>query len=642
MRAHLLIGFIIVLLASLPVKAQVDTIEIKELTIIAQKSPGLYSGLNRIVNVISKKQINYFPVQSISELLENTMNVDVRQRGAPGIQSDINIMGGNFDQSLILINGIRVNDPQTGHHSFNIPIDVESLDRVEILTGSGSRVLGANAFTGAVNLIAGTTGENHLKVSLSGGQYGFVRTLISGSLSTKYLRNYISVSRSSSTGYTNNTDYLLSNFFYHGSVKINKTRFGFQAGYQDKSFGANSFYTPKYPNQFEHTKSSLMSLVMDSEGRIRMKTSVYWRRHQDRFELFRSDPEPWYKGHNYHLTNVYGGNVNASITSGLGKTLLGLEIHNEEIRSNVLGLPMNDTLPVPGEPEGCFTRNDGRLNTSVFAEQTASLGRFSISAGLMANWNSKYDWKSYWGIDLSYLIGSSGKFYFSVNQSFRLPTFTDLYYEGPTNIGNPDLLPEEALSFETGYKFLRGRFEGNGRMFIRNGKNIIDWARIADSLKWESLNITELQTYGMEVSGKISGGAGNQRGFHLNFVQLSYSYLNTSKQSGDYISRYVLDYLKHKIDLILNHSLPGSFNVSWKMSYQERAGTYVDFKSGTEVTYSPVLLADLRINWHYKRFEAFCEALNIFNIEYFDHGNVPMPGRWIKAGISFIWRQKSK
>ncbi len=626
--------FLFTLFHCIWIYGQTDTIEIKEIVVSGQRSPSIYSELNRVVTIIQKEQIRNAPVQSLQELLEYAVNIDVRQRGNFGVQADLSIRGGSFEQTLILLNGIKINDPQTGHHNLNIPIDINSVERIEILEGPGSRVFGPNAFSGAINIITEPHKSNIVNIFLTGGEHGYFKTNLSGSVSLGELKNFVSIGRSGSNGYMQNTDFGIANIFYHGSVIFSHTILDIQAGYQDKAFGANSFYTPKYPNQYEHTKATLASVKLTTGNKIKISPLIYWRRHQDRFELFRENPAAWYTGHNYHLTDIYGAEVNFTFSTSLGKTAVGLDFRSENILSNVLGESTGDTLDVPGEPAGFFTKEKSRKNISLFLEQNIIVEKFSASAGILTNWNTDFDWKMYTGADISYKIIPNIRIYGSVNQSLRIPTFTDLYYVGPTNVGNPHLKPEEAVTYELGTKYQNQFFNGHLSFFRRNGKNMIDWVRLPDSLKWESKNITQIITRGFEIAGYLDANKLINKSFPLKYLRLSYSFLETEKQSGEYISVYVLDYLKHKLNLEIEHSFYKDLRASWKITFQDRAGTYTDFTTGQEKPYNPFLLMDGRLFWDKRTYTIFIEASNLLSTKYFDLGNVRMPGRWIRFGGS--------
>jgi len=189
------------------------SIEVEPIVVSAQRAPVAFSQAARIVKVIGKEEIQSAPVQSLQDLLEYSLNVDVRQRGNYGVQADISIRGGSFDQVLILLNGININDPQTGHHSLNLPVSFDAIERIEILEGPASRIYGPNAFSGAINIITGTSDKSNLKARVSGGENGYFDTGLSGTFVSGRLTNFVSADHRSSDGYIKNTDFKLTDAF---------------------------------------------------------------------------------------------------------------------------------------------------------------------------------------------------------------------------------------------------------------------------------------------------------------------------------------------------------------------------------------------------------------------------------------------
>lgn len=632
MKTILLLLLLLVLLNL--AQAQTDTINIAEIEVTAKRTPDLYSEVSRVVSVITKTEIKMAPVQSLADLLEYSMNVDVRQRGHQGVQADISIRGGSFDQTMILINGISFNDPQTGHHNGDLPIDLETVERIEILEGPASRTFGPNAFSGAINIITVPSEQDEVKLALSTGENQFYSTAASLNLGTEKFSNGLTFSKKGSGGYIENTDYQTLNLFYLSQLKFKNQKITLQAAYQNKSFGANSFYTSAYPNQYEQTKTRFISANWKSKGNVKSDFSVYWKQHNDRFELFRSNPASWYNGHNYHQTQVYGLEETINLNSELGKTAFGASYRHEQIKSNVLGVDLETPIAVKGESNVFYKKHDDRNNLSFFVEHTFYASKWNISGGLLANYNSAFDWHWIPGIDLSYQLNKNLRLFSSINKSFRLPTFTDLYYVGPTNLGNAELKPEEAIAYEAGLKFINSEIAAEFAIFKRDGENIIDWVRIADSLKWESKNITELNTTGIELGIIFNSTFFSKRNIPVHQLKLSYAYTDVKKQSGIYHSRYALDYLKHKLTFNLSHPLIKQVHINWQATYQDRAGSYFNFENQIETDYAPFVLFDTKINWEIKNWDVYLEVANILNVDYFDIGNVIMPGRWFRFGVS--------
>jgi len=621
-----------------------DTTEIKmeydldEIEVSAQRSPALYSQVARIISVIERKEIESSPAQSVQDLLEYVAGVDVRQRGAEGVQADVSIRGGTFDQTLILLNGINITDPQTGHHNLNIPVSLSQIERIEVLEGPAARVYGPNAFAGAINIVTRQTGSSSVNLQLSAGSFSYFDADLSGSFKTGKLQHSISLNKKLSDGYIENTDFDISNIYYSNQLITKNGKMSFQTGFSEKGFGANSFYTPKYPNQYEEIKSLISSVKWESNSKFHLTPAIYWRRHQDRFELFRDNPPSWYTTHNYHLTNTYGGNLNSWVQSNWGKSSVGIEFRSENILSNVLGEAMDTPEKVSGE-DAEFTKSKTRNTVSVFLEHVYYSDKWTLSAGLLSNYISESDLgiNFFPGIDVSYKITTSLNVFSSFNTSLRMPTFTDLYYQGPTNIGNPDLNPEKTATLEGGFKMNSGVITGYWIGFYRKGNDIIDWVKINNTDKWQPQNLTQINSFGTEI--QLQFNLKKYLGHNLpNSINLNYLYNNLEKEDFDFISNYVLDHLKHKFVGSVNQTILKNFVVDLKAVFQDREGTYTQFENGnhgSEAEYEPFWIFDGKVIYNRKRLGVYISVNNIFDLEYYDIGNVTQPGRWTKVGISY-------
>jgi len=613
---------------------------LEQLVITADRTPVLFEQLKRSIQVISKKEIESLPVRNITELISYAMNTDVRSRGSYGMQADINIRGGSFDQTLVLLNGMNISDPQTGHHNMDIPVDLSSINRIEILKGPGARVFGPNAFNGVINIITNEKVADQFSVSAMGGQYGLYS--LSASI-IKNLRNTshnLQISKSGSDGFTDNTDFKAFNLFYSGTAG-NKQKLEYQASYMEKAFGANSFYTPKYPDQFEATKTVFASARYKTNLKG-FSPSIYFRRHNDEFRLFRNEAPSWYTSHNYHYTDVIGSNANIWTSTGKrGKFSLGYDVRHELIRSNKLGDSLVDPIAVRGVEGTFYTLGKARTSAGMFVEESLNLSKFSVSAGLLASYLSALPDKIalYPGIDVAYMLGKNFRIYGTANRTLRLPTFTDLYYNDPTSKGDPNLKPEEAITFEAGLKFNKPGIIAQAAVFKRYGKNMIDWVKLQNQDPWQAMNITQIDVSGIEASISLNMDELTGRKSFLKTVTFNYAYLKADKSSDEFMSRYALDILKHKADLLIYHQVWRNFSASWAFSFQDREGGYIKYVNTipetTETPYAPFVQADLQLNYTQAKWMVFAEATNLLNNEYVDYGNVPQAGRWIRAGVRF-------
>ncbi len=610
---------------------EIETYELGDVVITAGRTPIQALQAARLVSVISKSDIERAPAQNLNDLLRYVGGVDIRQRGPLGAQADLSIRGGTYDQTLILLNGVNITDPQTGHHNLNLPVDLESIERVEILHGPAARSFGPNAFNGAVNIITGNSKPNHIRLSAMTGQYGLYKTSVNVSNTTGDFGHFLSISHMSSDGYIENTDFSATSIFYQAKYKLSAGTIDFQSGYNKKDFGANSFYSLKYPDQFEAIKTGFLSLKYQSNTRIRFAPTLYLRRNHDRFELIRNNGSVPF---NHHKTSTAGLNLNVSATHRLGETSLGIDFRNEHILSNVLGNILDNPAEVPGFENVFYTKYYNRLNTSIYAGHTVSWNMLTLTAGVMAHHNS--DLKGfgiYPGIDISYRISDYLTIYSSANKTLRMPTFTDMFYKSPVQRGNPALEPEEAVSIEGGLKFDNSYMKGNISAFRRLGKNLIDWVKspASDSVIWRSMNHTQINFTGLEGSLTFTP---SQTGplERVRSAGISYSFLQADSSRNNMLSKYSLDYLSHQVTAGIDVRIAWKLFYSGRITFQDRNGAYQD-AGGQTVLYKSFWLSDMKLYWKGNHYTFYTEASNIFNTRYYDFGGIIQPGTWFRGGI---------
>lgn len=614
-------------------QATADTLSVnlKSIDVNARRN-NLYSGIGRVLTVVDRKAIQQMPVQNIDELLESISGIDVRQRGVGGTQSDISIRGGSFDQVLVLLNGVNITDPQTGHYNLDIPVDLSDIVRVELLQGSAARVYGPNAFSGAINIVTEKNRKKSLSAQLSAGSFETFNQSVSSGIGNDKIQTFASVTHKSSKGYIDNTDYDIFNAFSQSVLRTDKAgKFDLQLAYQQKSYGANGFYSLKYPNQFDHTQTFFAALNWSyiSEN-ANLTAQTYARKHYDRFELFRDfeGALPFYTGHNYHLTDVAGAKAASTIQSGLGKITLGADVRNEHIYSTVLGETITQAVDNVFDNNNPFTKEDNRLLTTAFFDYSKNINSFYLSFGVAATFNNQFGTSGFGGFDIAYLPDEYIRLYFSANTAVRLPTFTDLYYQSATQIANPDLQPEKSKTLELGIKSDRKNLRLGGSAFYRIGNDIIDWGKNPDSTKWESKNLTNVNAFGVDAMAEYVFNEG-----FLKKTGFSYSYLSLDKEAVDFDSKYALDYMKHKAILSIQHNIWNKLSALWKFGYYDRAGDYTDFVTGQKVNYKPYLMADIRLSWTAKRYELYADANNLLNSTYADFGGLTQPGRNFMVGV---------
>ncbi|KAF0153077.1 MAG: TonB-dependent receptor [Ignavibacteria bacterium] len=590
------------LIGLLSVAAQEKTYNMDEIIVSSGRVPITFNNLSRSVKVFSAKEIKEIPVNNVIDLLKNVSGVDLRARGTEGAQADIAIRGGTFEQTLILIDGVKLTDPQTGHHNLNLPVSLDNIERIEILKGQGARIFGANAFGGAVNIITKKERINSITASLLGGQHGLYEYNLGGSIKTGDLANNISYSKKKTDGYRHNTNFDVENISVRQNYSLGQNQFNLLFGYIDKSFGANSFYSNRFPNQYERTITRIanISAEIPVSGLI-VSPKIFYRNSFDDFQLDYMR-QNWNR--NTHRTESYGGEIQTSFNSSLGITYLGLEFGRDEIRSSNLGAR-------------------SRSKTGFYAEQMFSpIKDFSISTGLFAYNYSSIGWKFWPGFDVSYNLSEKSKLFASIGKAFRIPTFTELYYVSPANMGNPNLLYEQTTNYEAGFSYQHNYFTSTGSVFLKEGTNLIDWVRAKSTEPWRVENVSNLTTAGTEINVELNTKKISTNS-PISSINLGYVYLTSDRKTGGFESKYLLDHLRHQLIISFTNTLLLGIKQNWALRYEERENI------------TSHIIVDTQLSMQFEMFDFFIRATNLFNKTYFDIPGVILPGRWISAGVKF-------
>ena len=585
---------------SLQISAQEKESSIPEVTVQGKFLELPIKKVNENITVVSKEEIENSPSKSVEELLAEFTGFDIRRRGGNGVQADISLRGSSFEQVLILVNGVRMNDSQTGHNSMSLPFDLASVEKIEIIKGPAARRFGQNAYAGVVNIITKVSSEEKVIVSASGGDYKTYSLGLGANFGNEKFSNFIQAGSTSSEGYRYNTDYKINNIFYQNQFKINNGQLKFQAGIQEKKFGANGFYSsPKATEQYEETQASIVSLGYEQKfNNFNLNSNVYWRRGQDLYLFKREKPEVY---RNMHIGNNVGAEVNGSYSSTLGTTGLGAEFRKEFLASNNLG-------------------HRERFLTQIFLEHNFSLfqNKLQISPGISwANYDSVGDF-FYPGLDVGFDINENHKIYGNIAKVNRIPTFTDLYYVSKTEIGNPNLKPENAISSELGYRFQKNNFLGKVSVFNRTSENSIDWIKETQEGIWAAENIGKIETNGVEV----------ELGQHFNsFVKsysLGYTYLDSkAEEPQNLISRYVMENLKHQ------------FVAKLETRFFKNVTNQLIYRYNERVTTGSYQLLDGKLGYDFKDLNLYVLVNNITNANYTETFGVPMPNRWFHVGFTY-------
>lgn len=589
------------------------------------------SGSPDAVAVITHSQLQGLAVSSVGELLEQLSGIDLRTRGGNDVQSDLTMRGGTFDQMIVLLNGINLNDAQTGHHNLDIPLDLTLVDRVEIIPSSALIHYGVTSLCGAVNIVTVGRPSNQARLSLSAGSFGQAHLIGSANRVVGAWRLMAAASYHRSNGYQPNTDYSFGNLWLQAHRHSNQGDWLVQLGAQSKDFGSQAFYSTKYPFQFEATRTLLSSISYQRKiSGWDLEASLYGRLHKDRFELFRSgyaEAPAWYGGHNYHLSANLGLRLRTSRLWSLGRTTFGTELRDESILSNVLGDSLAAPVPVFFEPAGhYYTLAMSRLTTNLFAEHSVYLNNIRITASLLGLHNTRMGFNHGYALSAKWPVTDAMRLSGSVGRSLRLPTYTDLYYHSATQVSNPALKPEAGYNAELSLSYRRSHFFSQATLYARRGTDIIDWIRMPDEDVWHSTNHAQIDALGCDLQAAYHGG-----GF-LRRLGLAYSYCCQSQQPDGFISAYVLDYLRQKVSLDAMVSPVRNLRIKLLATHFLRQGSYTD-SQGLVCSYAPVLLVNAGAEYDLRGLTLFAEGYNLLNRQYADYGGIPQPGISFLAGL---------
>jgi vitamin B12 transporter len=601
---HLLIGLLLLNFMNLQAQEVISKRDtLKEIIITSTRIELPFKKDSRTMTIINAETIQNSAATNVADLLQQVAGVDIRRRGTGGAQADLYIRGGGFDQTLLLIDGIKMDDAQTGHHSLNAALPIEVIERIEIIKGPAARVFGQNAFTGAINIVTKKQLKNPVAINAERGSFG--QTNASATIGKVYSNSeFIAhIGALTSDGYRNNSDYTNYNYFLKGTFNKNKQPIEMIATFFDKKFGAENFYTtnPTF-NEYEETQNSLVgfSTTFQTE-KFKIKPRVYWRRGQDIFLLRRNNPA-FYR--NLHITNKVGVETNASYTSNMGITGFGVDVSRVSINSNNLG-------------------EHHRIMANVFLEHRFHFfdNQLDITPGVAITYFSDFKFHVFPGIDVGYQLSESIKIYGNLGTTYRIPTYTDLFYRDPVTIGNPDLQPEEAFSQEIGMKFNRGYFSGSMAFFNRDATNLIDYIRPNTSQTiFTATNITEVNTKGFEFDANYNF---KMVGF-TQTLSVGYSFLDdTILEQNKELSRYSLNTLRHHFTTRFSSKILKNLtqNIIYKHAERTTGQSYNVWDASIVLTLSEI--------------DFTFTANNIFDSDYIESGFVPMPGSNVLFGMRF-------
>ena len=535
-------------------------------------------------------------LNSLADLLQQDPSLDLRERAPDGVQTDLSIRGANFEQTLVLLNGLRLNDAQSGHHNMDIPVPLDSVERVEVLRGSGSAMYGSDASGGVINVITAPPEGLELRLRTAVGNDGVNQQQASFSDTFGSLSEQLSFARDFSSGFMPDRDY--RNLQLASDTHL-ITAWGptdLTLAYMDHPFGAAGFYGD-YPS-WEDTKTWWAGF-QQALGKKTVASFAY-RRHSDLYVLYRDDPSIYT---NHHADESEQMAVRRTETVATGtNAYYGVEALHESIVSNNLGT---------------HARSRG---AAYAAMDFRALRRFSLSLAAREEVYRNFAATLCPTIAGGVWISGKLKFRASASRAFRVPTYTDLYYNDPVNHGNPYLQPESSWSYESGIDWNPGgRVRAALTLFQRREHNDIDYYSTSIDGPWQALNIDRLIFTGVESSLRLVLTRSET-------LDLRYDWLLGVQDTVPIgYTKYAFNYPTDSAVVAWQASLPGGIVARSRLSVLNRRGR------------DPYALWDLYLASSRGKIHPFIRVANITNTDYQEILGVPMPGREAMIGTELLF-----
>lgn len=553
--------------------------------------------LTRSIELLERDEIRSLPVRTVSGLLEWATGVEILSRSPA--QNDLSVRGAGFEQVLVLVNGVRMSDPQTGHFDLDLAVPLEEVERVEILRGPASAFYGADAVGGVVNIVT-SQGVPGARARMEGGSWGTARMSAEGGVEGGGGGSFqASGELARSDGHRAGTDYETALLHLSGGHPLGQGRLQGELGLSRKDFGARDFYAP-YPS-FERTRTYTSSIRWGSApGKaLNVEAGGAFRQHEDDFVLIRDNPAVY---RNRHTSSQSGADLALRTTPRSGLDLaFGGEVFWDFLRSNSLG-----------------DRTERR--GAVFGEMVMGKGRAgALSVGLREDWHQGFGAFFSPSVSASYSVGPSLRLRTALGRSFRAPTWTERYYQDPANVGRADLLPERAWSGEIGADVTGGSAVGLSlTAFLRRSSDLIDWARAVDAPEgapWETRNVKEATFEGLEADLAVSGPWESQWSVGGSLLSLA------TEDTRGLVSKYALRPLRERLVVGVRRSFGSRFSVGLQAQRGRRAGE------------DPFHRVDLRTSVRLGSAWLYLDGTNLADEAYPDITGAAAPGRALFLGI---------
>jgi iron complex outermembrane receptor protein len=534
---------------------------------------------------------------SVADLLRLDPSLNLQARAGNGVQSDLSLRGTTFEQTLVLLNGFRINDPESGHLNLDLPLPLEAIARIDVVHGSGSTFYGSDAIGGAINLVTARPAHTALFTRAGFGNFGSEEQHLLADLVTRNFADRLSGARDTSNGF-------LPDRGYHANTLANEGWLDSPAGLtdillaaSDRPYGADQFYGAY--DSWERTKAWFASIQQAFNPRT--AASFGYQRHTDLFVLYNKRPQIY---ENNHITTSWQAALRRAANPDGAHRLLnlsyGVEADGDSIASSNLGEHARKqgaayaSLALRPSPRLSFTagaREEVFNSGSVFSPSLAAAFQLVPTLRLRA----------------------------AAGHGFRLPTYTDLYYADPASIGNPNLKAESSWSYEAGLDTSLGRRTALAVTAFRlQQKDTIDYSKYHLTDPWQANNVSHLDLTGVESTVRVELTRTQQ-------LTLGYTAVHSAPPPTGLISEYAFNFAAQNALLSWSGQFFHQFSASTQVNVVQRTG------------HTAYPLWNLSLARSTGRVQPYVRLMNLSNTGYQEIPNVPMQGRSVMAGVAYSW-----
>jgi vitamin B12 transporter len=545
----------------------------------------------RGVDVLDRAALEALPARTLSDVLARALGVDLLARS--GAQADLSIRGSSFEQVLVMVDGVAVNDNQTGHFHLDQAVPLDAIERIEVLRGPASALYGSAAIGGVVNIVTRRE-RSEVTARTQVGTFGATAVGAEAALARDGYGLRLGADHDRSDGHRAGTDHDVTQVRLAGQAPLSGGTVAADIAYAARDFGADGFYAPF--DSYEETRTRTAALRWTGAvGPLTFEPRLAHRSHDDDFVLRRDDPA-FYR--NVHRSDRTAGELVVRWLPAMGLRLAaGAEVARGSLRSGTLGDRAESRSAFFAELASGATV-ERLLTLGVRVDRHSTFGSF-VSPSLSAGWRLAPGLR---------IRGSAGA-------GHRTPSWTERYYRDPVNIATPDLGVERFHSVEAGVELSRAATRLELTTFVRRSSDLIDWARpLADSTgPWRTLNVERATFHGAEAALHTRMGS-------IGVTGRAALIAFTADAASGMVSKYALRPLTESASLEVLMPLPAAAALSVRASHHRRAAD-ADWQ-----------LVDVRISRTSHGVQLFLDATNVADTRYADIAGLPAPGRAFGVG----------